>query len=481
MDSGKEERHMLKALRFSEKAEIAKFITENDVKILNLCHVPEDGRLKTLSFSALGNHRVLEILEFGERVDGSNLFSFIEAGKSDIYIAPRLGRAFMDPFSKLPALSVLCDYLDENGKPLDVAPKNVLAKAEKKLVSSSGMTLKALAELEFYIISEEKARPLFLNPPDRNYHESSPFARFVDLRNEMLDTMAAMGIVTKYGHSEVGQLLAKDGVLMEQQEIEFAPAGLAEMAETVAIGKWIVRNVCGKYGVSVSFSPKVSVEHAGTGMHVHLCAVKNGRNMIANEDGTLSSEAKKMIGGLLTFAPSLSAFGNPTPVSYLRFIARKESPMHICWSARNRLALIRVPLWWSFKKGKDSNSCRETIEYRASDAFANVFLLFAGAALAADYGLRNSEESLRTAEELHVKSAEQQSKKLGLLPRSCGEAAENLLKDRSLYEVDNVFPKKLVDKTVEKLKAYDDVGLWETLSGKPGEIEKLLGQYLHFG
>jgi glutamine synthetase len=364
---------------------------------------------------------------------------------------------------------------------LDVAPKNVLAKAEEKLASSSGMTLKALAELEFYIINEEQAKPLFPNPPDRNYHESSPFARFWDLRNEVLDTMASAGIATKYGHSEVGQLLTKDGVLMEQQEIEFAPVGLAEMAETVAIAKWIVRNVCARYGVSVSFSPKVSMEHAGTGMHVHLCAVKNGRNIVANEDGTLSSEAKKMIGGLLKFAPSLSAFGNPTPASYLRFIARKESPMHICWSARNRLALIRVPLWWSFKKDKDSNSCRETIEYRASDAFANVFLLFAGAVLAVDYGLRHFEESLRTAEELHVKGVEQQGKKLGLLPQSCGEAAENLLKDRSLYEVDNVFPKKLVDKTVEKLKAYDDVGLWEALSDKPAEIEKLLGQYLHFG
>jgi len=37
---------------FSEKREIIKFIEENDVKILNLCHIPENGRLKTLSFSA---------------------------------------------------------------------------------------------------------------------------------------------------------------------------------------------------------------------------------------------------------------------------------------------------------------------------------------------------------------------------------------------------------------------------------------------
>lgn len=63
---------------FQEKEAVIKFMTEKDVKILNLCHIPEDGRLKTLSFSAADRDRVHEILEFGERVDGSNLFSFIE-------------------------------------------------------------------------------------------------------------------------------------------------------------------------------------------------------------------------------------------------------------------------------------------------------------------------------------------------------------------------------------------------------------------
>jgi glutamine synthetase len=469
-------------LNFSEKEAVLKFISENDIKILNLCHIPEEGRLKALSFSTANESRVHEVLELGERVDGSSLFSFIEPGKSDIFISPRVGRAFVNPFAMLPTLNILCDYLDENGKPLDVAPQNVLARAEEKLHSSSGIVLKALAELEFYIIAERHTEALFSDAPDKNYHECSPFAKFEDIRNEVLATLDVAGFPTKYGHSEVGRILDNDSTIMEQHEIEFTPQNLHDMAETIAVSKWIVRNICMRRGVSVSFIPKIDLNHAGNGMHVHLCGLKDGKNTTVGHDGNLSNEALSMIGGILKFAPSLAAFGNPTPVSYLRFIARKESPMHICWSARNRLALIRIPLWWKFKKGiRKTESCRETFEYRAPDAFANPYLLFAGLALAANHGLENSAGSLKTAEDLHAESVHVEEKRFKVLPRSCSEAAENLEKNRKFYEADGVFPHKLIERTVQKLKDHKDRNLWKALSDKPEEIQKVLTQYLHYG
>jgi glutamine synthetase len=473
---------MQTVLEFSEKEEIAKYVSENDIKILSLCHIPEDGRLKTLSFSTADKRRVHEILELGERVDGSNLFSFIDPDKSDIYIMPKLGRAFINPFSTVPTMNIFCDYLDENGKSLDVAPKNVLAKAQERLNSSRDIVLKALAELEFYIVSKQETEVLFLGTSDRNYHESAPFAKFEDLRNEVLVTLANLGIATKYGHGEVGRMLSKDNVLMEQQEVEFMPQNLVEMAETIAIAKWVIRNVCLKRGVSAYFSPKIALEHVGNGMHIHLCALRNGENVIANPNGTLSTEAMKMIGGILKFASSLTAFGNTVPPSYLRFIARKESPMHICWSARNRLALMRIPLWWSFKKGEiEKGNCRETLEYRAPDPLANAYLLFAGIVVAVNHGLENPEEALKIAEDLHVEGTGGKRKRLKVLPRSCSESAKNLRKDRRFYEANGVFPKKLIDKTIDRLKAYKDKDLWENLANKPGKIENVLRQYLHYG
>ena len=461
---------------------MSQFVSDKKVQILNLCHIPEDGRLKTLSFSAMDDDRVEEVLEFGERIDGSSLFSFIEPYKSDIYIVPDLSRAFVNTFAVAPTLSFLCDYLDESGKPLVVAPKNVLARAEEKLRSSSGIVLRALNELEFYLISKPNADALFAGAPDRNYHESMPFAKFEGLRNEVLVTLTDLGVSTKYGHCEVGRMLGKDGSVIEQHEVEFKPQGLVEMAETVAIAKWVIRNICLKHGVSVSFVPKMTLDHVGTGMHVHLCGLRKGENVIVDSNGDLSDDALKMIGGMLRFAPSLAAFGNPTPISYLRFIARKESPMHICWSARNRLALIRIPLWWSFKKKtKGFDNCRETFEYRAPDAFANTYLLFAGMALAMNHGLENYKEALRIAEDLHVETSDKEQRRLEVLPCSCSEAADSLKKDRKLYEADGVFPTRLIDKTVEKLRTYRDGDLWKRLMEKPSEVEKLIEQYLHYG
>lgn len=472
---------MPEASSFSRKEDAYKFITDNNIRILNLCHIPEEGRLKTLSFSVSDTDRIYEILEFGERVDGSSLFSSIEPGKSDIYIMPKMERAFVNPFSPLPTLNILCDYLDEAGKPLDVAPRNVLTRADERLRSSTGITLRALAELEFYIIAKMEAEALFPVGADKNYHESTPFTKFEDVRNEILTTLAIVGIPTKYAHCEVGSI-HEGNLLMEQHEIEFVPQRLPKMADNVAIAKWVIRNVCMRHGVSASFVPKIDLTHAGTGMHIHLCALKNGKNIGPNDDGTLSDEALEMIGGILRFAPSLSAFGNPTPISYLRFVARKESPMHICWSARNRLALVRIPLWWSFKKrDRKPEDCRETFEYRASDAFADTYLLLAGLAIAVNYGLEHAEEASKTARDLHIEAAPGRQKKLRVLPVSCGESADSLEKDRGSYEEGQVFPKELIDNTVAKLRAYRDRDTLKEVSQKPRVFEKMLNKYLHYG
>jgi len=162
-------------------------------------------------------------------------------------------------------------------------------------------------------------------------------------------------------------------------------------------------------------------------------------------------------------------------------IARKESPMHLCWSSQNRLALIRIPLWRNLEKRSGKlDQYGETFEYRAPDAFANPYLLLAGLATAIDYGLSNSQEALKIAENLHVDN-HRRRQHLKTLPLSCSESAHNLERDRRFYETDQVFSKKLIDKTIESLKSYKDRDLQQKLTKKPDEIEKLLRQHRHFG
>ena len=52
------------------------------------------------------------ILTLGERVDGSSLFPFIQAGSSDLYVVPRFRTAFVDPFAPIPIACIDRQELD---------------------------------------------------------------------------------------------------------------------------------------------------------------------------------------------------------------------------------------------------------------------------------------------------------------------------------------------------------------------------------
>ncbi|MBF0965394.1 MAG: glutamine synthetase beta-grasp domain-containing protein, partial [Alloprevotella sp.] len=89
------------------KADILRFVAENGIRMLNFLYTAGDGRLKTLNFVITDYHYLDTVLTCGERVDGSSLFRFIEAGSSDLYVVPRFSTAFVDPFAEIPTLCLL--------------------------------------------------------------------------------------------------------------------------------------------------------------------------------------------------------------------------------------------------------------------------------------------------------------------------------------------------------------------------------------
>ena len=52
----------------------------------------------------------------GERVDGSSLFSFVAADSSDLYVVPRYKTAFVNPFTEVPTLDLICSFYDFHGR-----------------------------------------------------------------------------------------------------------------------------------------------------------------------------------------------------------------------------------------------------------------------------------------------------------------------------------------------------------------------------
>jgi len=474
------------------KQDLLRFIGENNIEMVNFRHLGGDGRLKTLNFVITSKAQLDRMLSVGERVDGSSLLPYIDAASSDLYVIPRYKTAYVNPFSPIPTVDMLCSYYTSEGVRLPSSPENIVRKAQEVLKNSTGLTLEALGELEYYVFYD--SQPLYPVTAQKGYQESSPFSKWEGLRCEAMQAIAQAGGKIKYSHSEVGNIREEDGE-MEQHEIEFLPVPIEDAADQIVIAKWVLRMIGYKYGVTVSFAPKILVGHAGSGLHIHTRLVKDGKNMMI-EGGRLSDIAKKAIAGYLNMAPSLTAFANTVPTSYLRLVPHQEAPTNICWGDRNRSVLVRVPLGWlnvsnmagdaNPKEGRESSEFidGQTVEFRCPDGSANIHLLLAGLAVATRHGLE-MEDALKLVDKLYVDvnifSPEHKKvqEKLPQLPGSCWESAESLLTEREIYQRDGVFSPIVIDEVVKRLKSYNDKDLSEKLYSKEDEIKKLVDEYLH--
>lgn len=474
------------------RQDLVKFIEANDIQVLNFRHIGGDGRLKTLNLPVTSRADLDRLLSMGERVDGSSLLPHVDAASSDLYVVPRYGTAYVNPFCDTPAMDVLCSYYTSEGKRLSSAPENIVRKAQEALRNSTGLTLEAMGELEYYVIHDsQQAYPV---KAQKGYHESSPFCKWERLRCEAMVALSQAGVAVKYGHSEVGNI-SGNGRDMEQHEIELLPVPAEDAADHVAIAMWMLRMLGHKHGVTVTFAPKILAGHAGNGLHIHTRLVRNGTTMMT-EGNRLSETARKAIAGHLTLAPSLTAFGNTVPTSYLRLVPHQEAPTHICWGDRNRSVLVRVPLGWLnvADMARDANpresgespapADNQTVEIRCPDGSANIYLLLAGLAVAARHGLE-MEDSLEVADRLFVDvnifAPEHKELQQGLphLPASCWDSADLLLQQRDIYQRDGVFSPAVIDQTVAKLKSYDDKNLSQRLHGREDEVGKLIEDFLY--
>ncbi len=476
------------------KADLIGFIKEQEIHHVNFMYPAGDGRLKTLNFIINNEAYLDEILTCGERVDGSSLFSFIEAGSSDLYVVPRFATAFVDPFAEEPTLCFLCSFFNKDGAPLESAPEYTLHKACEAFNDVTGMDFEAMGELEYYVIAP--IDPLFLTKDQRGYHESGPYAKFNEFRKACMHFIARAGGSIKYAHSEVGNF-TQDDRIYEQNEIEFLPTAALRAADQLVIAKWIIRNLAFQFGYDITFAPKITVGKAGSGLHIHMKITKDGQNQMV-ADGVLSETARKAIAGMMVLAPSITAFGNTNPTSYFRLVPHQEAPTNVCWGDRNRSVLVRVPLGWTAKADlcKQANPLekassfdmkqKQTVEMRSPDGSANVYLLMAGLAVACRHGFE-MDNALAFADKTYVNvNIHQDENKdrlatLDQLPDSCAASAECLAKQRAIFESHAVFSPAMIDGLIADLKRFNDGNLRAEVATDAGKMHQLVEDFFHCG
>jgi len=494
------------------RSDFLKVIDEKHIERITFHYTALDGKLKELKLPVANPSQVETILAEGERVDGSQLFKgMVDTSLSDLYVVPVYRTAFLNPFDE-GSLDFICRYLTKDGDLAPFALDSILTKACQVFRQNSRLEIKIMDELEFFMLTD---RNLNLYPAQKQhgYHSAAPYVKSGQVLNEMIRSITQITGAVKYAHSEVGfvESVRSDleeirGKQAEQLEVEFTPRPPEEMADALVLGRWLIRNIAYKYGCVATFTPKIEEGIAGNGLHFHMELLKDGRNIMVDDEGTLSVPARRLIGGLCAYADSLTAFGNTVSSAYLRLVPNQEAPTRICWSDLNRSSMIRVPLGWAnlrhlAKRLNPQESAafstaesRQTVELRSPDGSAIIHLLLAGIVMAADWSFREDDSlfkknlPLELADKLYVQgnifTDQTLTRKLPTLPRSCVESSRILLEKRDLYERDGVFPPSVIDYVAKMLREENDEAINKRLIDLPAddrllETRKIMHKDLH--
>ncbi len=398
-----EREHTAMAAGATTPAEVLDFAAERGVEMVDLKFVDLPGTWQhmTLPIGALDSGD----FESGLGFDGSSIRGFQEIHESDMLLIPDSSTAFIDPYYTRTTLSLICSVADPVlGEPYARDPRFVAHKAEQHLVASGIADVAYFGpEAEFFVFDhiayEQVGHRAFYevdsgegfwntggptgSAPNlayklrqkEGYFPVPPADSLANLRSEMVATMESLGIRCEFHHHEV----SSGG----QGEIDMRFQPLLRMADQMMIYKYVVKNEARAAGKTATFMPKPIFEENGSGMHVHQSLWKDGDPLMYGQGGYahLSDLAKHYIGGLLAHAPSLLAFCAPTTNSYRRLVPGYEAPVNLVYSARNRSACVRVPMYHEAPKTK-------RIEFRSPDPTANPYLAFSALMLAGLDGIR---------------------------------------------------------------------------------------------
>lgn len=366
--------------------------------------------LKFTDIRGVWQHMTISARDFstalsdGIGFDGSSIRGFQDIYDSDMLLFPDPETVFIDPFFER-TLSCIAMIVDPTtGKPFEKDPRYVAKKAEKYLIDSGfGDTSYWGPEAEFFLFDSVKMhfspykQLLELDsteiPMDRSnseisgdgypigmkngYFPAAPFDKLQEFRSEMVEILEEIGIIVEVHHHEV----AAAG----QVEIDLKYDTLVSMADKLMIYKYVARNLAKAYGLVAVFLPKPIYGDNGSGMHTHQSIFKAGKNIFFDKKGYggLSKLGHAYIGGLLESIDSLLAVSNPTVNSYRRLVPHFEAPTAVAYSARNRSAAIRIPMYHASEKAK-------RIEFRCPDPTCNPYLAFASQLVAGIDGMKKN-------------------------------------------------------------------------------------------
>ncbi len=441
--------------------DVLKFVADEKVEYVNVRFTDLVGAWHHLTFPI--GELSESSFEDGFGFDGSSLRGWASIHESDMLLVPDPTRYWIDAFMGAKTLCLIANVIDpitKQGYWLD--PRGVGQRAESYLkFTGIADTVYFGPEAEFFVFNEVRfhndghAAGYSLDSPEAvwntngqngngnlGYHIRNkegyvpvpPLDSLQDFRSEVANELKKVGIQVECHHHEV----ATAG----QCEIDFRYSTLIGTADNLQLFKYTVRNVAQRHGKGATFMPKPLFGDNGSGMHCHQSLWKGEKPLFAGDGyAGLSDTALYYIGGLLKHAAAIAAFAAPTTNSYKRLVPGFEAPVNLAYSARNRSAAIRIPMFSTSPKLK-------RLEFRPPDPSCNAYLAFSAMLMAGLDGIQNRIDPGEPLDKDIYDLSPEQLKDVPSLPGSLDEALDALEADHDFLLKGEVFTPQLLERWI---------------------------------
>jgi len=263
----------------------------------------------------------------------------------DMVLKPDLSTATAAPWTGDWTLQVIHDVEDQQGNPVQTAPRNVL-KRVVQLYNDKGWTPIAAPEMEFFLVARNTDPNQPIEPPmgrsgrraaARQAYSMSAVDEYGPVIDDIYDFAEAQGF-------EIDGILQEGGA--GQIEINLRHGDPVLLADEIFFFKRLIREAAHRHNCFATFMAKPIQDEPGSAMHIHHSVVdsKTDQNIFSNPDGSETPAFRHFIAGMQNHLPSVIALLAPYVNSYRRYVRDHAAPINLEWGIDNRTTGIRIPV-----------------------------------------------------------------------------------------------------------------------------------------
>lgn len=263
----------------------------------------------------------------------------------DMILMPDFSTATAAPWTADVTLQVIHDAIDQSGKPVPMAPRNVLRRVIE-LYQAEGWTPIVAPEMEFFFVARNVDPNMPVQPPmgrtgrraaAKQAYSMSAVDEYGPVIDDIYDFAEAQGF-------EIDGILQEGGA--GQVEINLQHGDPIRLADEIFYFKRLIREAALRHDCFATFMAKPIEGEPGSAMHIHHSVLdsKTGQNIFSDAKGAETEAFLHFIAGMQTHLPAVIALLAPYVNSYRRYVPDFAAPINLEWGRDNRTTGLRVPI-----------------------------------------------------------------------------------------------------------------------------------------